>query len=181
MRILLTPDEFEKPKVPNGVASQKLPTGSLSPKLPLKATHTATALPNGTARGAEKLLPSPKLPAVLKAVQGLCNASNAKGAKEEPRWQKSLGGEQPSTSSKLLLEPSPGQKPRGREANTSPCPAAKLPAWSTVQRGRWPKRPRRPRREPAAPTPLRKEAVAWGSLQAPAPSRLPAKAPNWHS
>ncbi|XP_074745393.1 ubiquitin carboxyl-terminal hydrolase 36 isoform X2 [Strix uralensis] len=117
MRILLTPDKFEKPKVPNGVASQKLPTGSLSPKLPLKATHSATALPNGTARGAEKLLPSPKLPAVLKAVQGLCNA---KGAKEEPRWQKSLGGEQPSTSSKLLLEPSPGQKPRGREANTSP-------------------------------------------------------------
>ncbi|CAM9701798.1 unnamed protein product, partial [Bubo scandiacus] len=120
MRILLTSDEFEKPKAPNGVASQKLPTGSLSPKLPLKATHTATALPNGTARGAEKLLPSPKLPAVLKAVQGLCNASNAKGAKEEPRWQKSLGGEQPSTSSKLLLEPSPGQKPRGRGANTSP-------------------------------------------------------------
>ncbi|XP_074777897.1 ubiquitin carboxyl-terminal hydrolase 36 isoform X2 [Athene noctua] len=119
MRILLTHDKGEKLKLPNGVALQKLPTGSPSPKVPLKATHAATALPNGTAQGAKKLLPSPKRLTVPKAVQGLCNASNTKGAKEEPRWQKSHGGEQPPTSSVVPLGPSPGQKPRGHEANTS--------------------------------------------------------------
>ncbi|XP_042658355.1 ubiquitin carboxyl-terminal hydrolase 36 isoform X2 [Tyto alba] len=105
------------PKLPNGTAPPKLPTGFLSPKLPLKATHTATALPDDAAQRPKKPFSFPQLPPMPKAVQGFCDTSNANGANSELPRQKSWEGKQPPTSSKPLLEPSPSQEPRGSGEN----------------------------------------------------------------
>ncbi|CAM9135114.1 unnamed protein product, partial [Bubo scandiacus] len=60
------------------------------------------------------------LPALTGSVSGQAQKASSGPVSSSLLGWKSLGGEQPSTSSKLLLEPSPGQKPRGRGANTSP-------------------------------------------------------------
>ncbi|KAM9222061.1 ubiquitin carboxyl-terminal hydrolase 36 [Leptosomus discolor] len=91
------------PKLPNGTAPAKLPAGSPSPKLPLKATHTATALPDDTTRRPKKLLFFPQRPPVPRAVQGFCDTSNASRDKAELPQQSSWESKQPPTSSKLLL------------------------------------------------------------------------------
>lgn len=103
------------PKLPNGTAPPKLPAGSPSPKLPLKATHTATAPPSDAARRPKKLLSFPQLPPTPRAVQGLCDTSNASEAKAELHRQSSWESKQPPTSPKLLLEPS--QEPGGSGEN----------------------------------------------------------------
>ncbi|KAM6376793.1 ubiquitin carboxyl-terminal hydrolase 36 isoform 2-T2 [Pluvialis apricaria] len=105
------------PKLPNGTAPPKVPAGSPSPKLALKATHTATALPDDTARRPKKPLSFPQLPPTPRAVQGFCNTSNASGAKAELPRQSSCESKQPPTSPKLLLEPSPSQEPGGGGEN----------------------------------------------------------------
>ncbi|XP_075025383.1 ubiquitin carboxyl-terminal hydrolase 36 isoform X3 [Calonectris borealis] len=105
------------PKMPNGTALPKLPAGSPSPKLPLKATYTATALPNDAARRPKKPLSFPQLPPAPRTVQGFCNTSNASGAKAELPQQSSWESKQPPTSPKLLLEPSPSQEPGGSGEN----------------------------------------------------------------
>lgn len=105
------------PKLSNGTGPPKVPAGSPSPKLPLKATHTATALPDDTARRPKKPLSFPQLPPTPRAAQGFCDTSNASGAKAELPRQSSCESKQPPTSPKLLLEPSPGQEPRGGGEN----------------------------------------------------------------
>ncbi|XP_075374929.1 ubiquitin carboxyl-terminal hydrolase 36 [Mycteria americana] len=105
------------PKLPNGTAPPKLPAGSPSPKLPLKATHTATALPDDAAQRPKKPLSFPQPPPTSRAVQGFCDTSNASGAKVELPRQSSWESKQPPTSPKLLLEPSPGQEPGGSGEN----------------------------------------------------------------
>ncbi|NXQ99227.1 UBP36 hydrolase, partial [Sagittarius serpentarius] len=104
-----------EPKLPNLTAAPKLAAGSLSPKQPGKATHKATALPDDTACKPKKQLSFPQLPPVPRAVQGFCNTSNPSWAKAGLSQQSSWEGEQPPTSSKLLLEPS--REPRGSGEN----------------------------------------------------------------
>ncbi|PKU29440.1 ubiquitin carboxyl-terminal hydrolase 36 [Limosa lapponica baueri] len=106
------------PKLQNGTAPPKGPTGSPSPKLALKATHSATALPDDTARKLKKPLSFPQLPSMPRAVQGFCDTSNASVAKAELPRQSSWESRHPPTSPKLLLEPSPGQEPGGGGENT---------------------------------------------------------------
>ncbi|XP_075297292.1 ubiquitin carboxyl-terminal hydrolase 36 [Opisthocomus hoazin] len=105
------------PKLPNGTAPPKLPAGSPSPKLPLKATPTATALPDDTARRPKKQLSCSQLPPTPRAVQGFCDTSNASGAKAELPRQSSWESKQLPSSPKLLLEPRPSQEPRGSGEN----------------------------------------------------------------
>ena len=109
------------PKLPNGTAPPKLPAGSPSPKLPLKATlkatPTATALPDDTARRPKKQLSCSQLPPTPRAVQGFCDTSNASAAKAELPRQSSWESKQLPTSPKLLLEPRPSQEPRGSGEN----------------------------------------------------------------
>ncbi|XP_074016336.1 ubiquitin carboxyl-terminal hydrolase 36 [Numenius arquata] len=106
------------PKLQNGTALPKGPAGSPSPKLALKATHSATALPDDTARKLKKPLSFPQLPPTPRAVQGFCDTSNASVAKAELPRQSSWESRHPPTSPKLLLEPSPGQEPGGGGENT---------------------------------------------------------------
>uniref|UniRef100_A0A8C3J3Z1 Ubiquitin carboxyl-terminal hydrolase n=1 Tax=Calidris pygmaea TaxID=425635 RepID=A0A8C3J3Z1_9CHAR len=106
------------PKLQNGTAPPKGPAGSPSPKLALKATHSATALPDDTARKLKKPFSFPQLPSTPRAVQGFCDTSNASVAKAELPRQSSWESRHPPTSPKLLLEPSPGQEPGGGGENT---------------------------------------------------------------
>ncbi|XP_014804810.1 PREDICTED: ubiquitin carboxyl-terminal hydrolase 36 [Calidris pugnax] len=106
------------PKLQNGTAPPKGPAGSPSPKLALKATHSATALPDDTARKLKKPFSFPQLPSTPRAVQGFCDTSNASVAKAELPRQSSWESKHPPTSPKLLLEPSPGQEPGGGGENT---------------------------------------------------------------
>ncbi|KAM6111101.1 ubiquitin carboxyl-terminal hydrolase 36 [Pterocles gutturalis] len=103
-------------KLPNGTAPPKVPTGSPSPKLPLKATPTATALPDDTARRPKKPLSFPQLPPAPGAVQGGCDTGDARA--ELPR-QSSWDSKQPPTSPQLLPEPSPSQEPGGSGENAA--------------------------------------------------------------
>ncbi|KAM9258218.1 ubiquitin carboxyl-terminal hydrolase 36 [Cariama cristata] len=106
------------PKPPNGTAGPKLPAGFPPPKLHLKATHSAAARPDDAAQRPKWLLSCPQLPPPQKAVQGSCNTSKARGAKAQLPRQNSWERNQPHTSSKLLLEPSPSRDPRGSGENS---------------------------------------------------------------
>ncbi|XP_064006865.1 ubiquitin carboxyl-terminal hydrolase 36 isoform X3 [Pogoniulus pusillus] len=91
------------PKLLNGTAPPKLPAGSLSPKLPLKATCTATAVPDDTAQRLKKSFSFLQRPPTPRAVQDFCDTSNSTGVKAELPRQSSWESKQSPTSSKLLL------------------------------------------------------------------------------
>ncbi|XP_054250042.1 ubiquitin carboxyl-terminal hydrolase 36 [Indicator indicator] len=112
-------------KLLNGTAPLKLPAGSLSPKVPLKATCTATALPDDTAQRLKKSLSFLQRPLTPRAAQGFCDTSNTTGAKAELPRQSSWESKQSPTSSKLLLSngESAGTLERDSSGSSAASPA----------------------------------------------------------
>ncbi|XP_068007409.1 ubiquitin carboxyl-terminal hydrolase 36 isoform X2 [Melanerpes formicivorus] len=90
-------------KLLNGTAPPKLSAGSLSPKVPLKATCTATLLPDDTAQRLKKSFSFLQRPPTPRAAQGFCDTNNTTGVKAELPRQSSWESKQSPTSSKLLL------------------------------------------------------------------------------